>query len=219
MSSPSPSSPDDRYLREAMDFVQHEDVVDKHTIVVSSAIDKSVIWRIRRLLDYEFPTRAIFSLTKVPAKADWDSQWFPPALAYDGFPLALRVVGSVVEVDVDGLRSLGGSASLALELMRDVDHDALVKLIQKGDSRSETFPEHMHLTQRVNGPAAGFSQVYDARGGLRPREKMPKLSILDVRKGDVVVAECVCERDGVEGQGAVSFDVLSVAILAQPGKG
>lgn len=92
--------------------------------------------RIRRLLDYEFPTRAIFSLTKVPAKADWDSQWFPPALAYDGFPLALRVVGSVVEVDVDGLRSLGGSASLALELMRDVDHDALVKLIRKGDSRS-----------------------------------------------------------------------------------
>lgn len=85
----------------------------------------------------------MYSLTRVPKNATWDDHWFPSAFAVNGNPIALRVVGSVVEVDVHGLRTNGASVSVVLDLVRGVDHDALVKLIKKGDSQCGT---HVHAT-------------------------------------------------------------------------
>lgn len=60
-----------------------------------------------------------------------------------------------------------------------------------------------------------FMEFYDARTGLRPRAFMPKLKATDFQKGDVVVAECVCERHGEERSWSVTFDLLCVALLAR----
>lgn len=87
------------------------------------------------MLDYEFETRAIFSLTKIPQHADWDECWVPPALAHDGCPIAIRVVGCIIQLDQpdDGE---GPKLEITLDLLREVDYSAFVGVMKKGDARS-----------------------------------------------------------------------------------
>lgn len=84
------------------------------------------------MLDYEFHSRTMFSISKVPRDAMWDDGWVPQTLTFKGCPVGVRVVGTVVSVDEDGKDDEGRKMSLALELTREVDHQELVRLLKYG---------------------------------------------------------------------------------------
>lgn len=251
-------------LRESMDFVDNDRGIDKHTIMVYAGIHGDAIRcatlvhdtdndlpqfrRIRRLVDYEFATRATFSLSRIPTEADWDRAWVPECLAFEGIPVMIRAMGSVVGIDVTGRGEKEEGICVRLELVRGEDHEAFVDLIRKADTRkgehnflsfvptvnvrcSEVPRAHAPLPPR-KGAREGtcaychivteltrwpkpFDAIYDATKSLRPRPIMTKIALNDVREGDVVLAECVCERRSVAGGWTANFDLISITTVAQ----
>lgn len=60
-----------------------------------------------------------------------------------------------------------------------------------------------------------FREVYDATTKLRPRASMKRLPFERVEVGDVVLVECTCEREGGTVVREVTFEMLSVAVVAK----
>ncbi len=82
-------------------------------------------------MDVEHFETSTFSFTRIPQEATWDTSWYPAALAYDGWPVVLRVVGTVEEWDVDRGEEKGQQLRLSLELVRGVDQKELIELRRK----------------------------------------------------------------------------------------
>ncbi|KAL1940341.1 hypothetical protein VTO73DRAFT_8913 [Trametes versicolor] len=190
---------------------------DKHSIVVNPGIRRSAMKRLRRLAcDFEFPLHDLYSLTKVPNIASWDDSWEPTALALYGSPVALRVLGSIAN-----LQFVSGAATseitLDLELMRGVDHDALVVLLKKGRPVPDRFPEYMRLTHKMEGPRPIFASVYDTTHLLRPVHCMKTVGLSTLTHGDVVLVEGVCVQEDDGAGFKTAFELLSMAVIAKVG--
>lgn len=83
-------------------------------------------------MDYCSPQSASFSLTRVPKNVEWDHAWSPSALSYEGCPILVRVVGDVRGWQVVQREEEGQRLSLELDMVRGVDEDALMDMLQRG---------------------------------------------------------------------------------------
>ncbi|KAI0351684.1 hypothetical protein OH77DRAFT_1410732 [Trametes cingulata] len=194
--------------------LEEADPVDEHTIVVHNLIPTSVIPRIRALLDYEFPPKSEYSLSRVPTFAAWDDEWAPTALALTSSPIIIRVIGTLTNVSHTAAEGELPSLSLDLELLRAVDHDGMVRLLRRAQPRPRSYPERMHFEKELRHPRAVFNHVFDATRRLRPSNALTPIGLSMLSVGDVVLVTCFCLQRAHERGWSVHFEPISVYQLA-----
>ncbi|KAI9058811.1 hypothetical protein FKP32DRAFT_1606598 [Trametes sanguinea] len=64
-------------------------------IQIHPGISQAIIPRLRRLLDLNNAADTHYSLSRIPADAQWDDQWNIPTLTASDVPIRLRTIGTL----------------------------------------------------------------------------------------------------------------------------
>ncbi|KAI0349666.1 hypothetical protein OH77DRAFT_1414634 [Trametes cingulata] len=193
--------------------------VDEHTIVVHNLIPTSTLRRIRALLDYEFPPKSEYSLSRVPTFAAWDDEWAPTALALTTSPVIIRVIGTLTSVHHSATEGELPTLRFELELLRTVDHEGMTRLLRKSQPRPKL--KHPRAVRALltsafqsNLCAQVFNHVYDATKRLRPTNALASIGLSMLSIGDIVLTTCFCLQRPHSRGWAVQFEPISVYQLA-----
>ncbi|KAL1944329.1 hypothetical protein VTO73DRAFT_3514 [Trametes versicolor] len=200
---------------EALDSVE-DSVMDATTVVVACTVLAADLVRIHRMIDYAFHSRTTFSLTRMPKNVCWDESWIPETLTYKDQPISLRVLGTAMSLDVVQDDEEGQRLCLSLELLRPVDQLKLLEILRMGTKQQGALTEYMHWSYTKINENDVFPHVYDATTTLRPKPMMRELGLSCVGRGDIVVVEGTCEKEGDSGGAwSVTFNMASISIVVK----
>ncbi|KAI0648462.1 hypothetical protein C8Q79DRAFT_1045280 [Trametes meyenii] len=153
--------------------------LDDNTIVLDGIIGKSLLDRIRRLIDYKYEADHHYSLWTVPRDACWIGSEYRQVLSHDGQRITIRAIGNLRRCQFT-CSNYGCQVSMELELLRGVDSDALNGLLQTRRSSSKL----LELVHVLNGPT---TIVFD-----RCLPFLRQMGLDGLAYGDLIMVDFTC---------------------------
>ena len=87
--------------------------------------------KFKRLLCWAYAPKIRYSLSSLPLSANWGTQGFDSRfLCYRGEPVTICIVGSIQAYTLSCEQGRPSTVDLTLELLRDADRDAMVRLLE-----------------------------------------------------------------------------------------
>ncbi|RDX55295.1 hypothetical protein OH76DRAFT_1477969 [Lentinus brumalis] len=190
-------------------------------VVVRPTLSLPQFFRIDGVARFMQPTAAMYTLSAVPADAEWGAGEEARRLCVgpDRSPVDIWTVGTVERLFFFTAFAGVTSVSVTIRLLRQGDRDRMVRLLRRSSPKTKAadIPSQV-MTVSLNLPpgATVFRRFYDASQRYQQTSIMDKIGVNELVGGDIVLVQSSFIRsfDALDPDAwQVSFQLSSISLL------